>query len=194
MAKCIFEKEFVENENKEKQFYYSLTLTEDEYNVISKLFPGNHSEIITTAVDEFLDFIKQPKKFSKFSAFQEYRLYLLIKNLFQDNFVSEANVKRIFKIDSTPAKKMISNVKIDYEDELKKFSKNSMHNFIESIEENDDSGRYLFTCKSQTMIDSLNLLLQEKQPDSRKIEKERGSLCTYHIYIDEFNFLKKELQ
>lgn len=193
MSECNFvEKREVNAENKKEVYYdFSLTLSEEEYELFTKVVPDKQTDIIDTAIEEFVDFLKSPKRFSKFSSFQEYRLFLLIKNVFKEKFVSDANVRKIFKLDSGPAKKMISNVKIDYEEEIESYNRLSMKTFIE---ENDEDGKYSFICKSQTMIDSLNKLLLEKKSDSRRILKAKETLGKYQIYIDEYKILKEALQ
>lgn len=179
-----------EQNNKE----FKVKLSEKQLKIISNKFPSIKEEaIINTAIEEFFDFLENQKRFSKFSVFQEYRLFLLIKNIYKDNFITEPIVRRIFKIDSSPAKKMINDVKIDYEEELQTFNSKSMKSFLDNIGDENKNGLITFTCESQCMIDSMNAIIQEKNPSAKKIYKEKGSLCTYKIYVDEYKLLKDAL-
>jgi hypothetical protein len=170
-----------------------IELTDEQEELLLKKIPGKEKEVINTAVEEFFDFLKNPKRFSKFSSFQEFRLFLLIKNVYKEDFISESSIKTIFKINSSPARTMISNVKIDYAEELNEFTKKSMKTFLDNISQTETEGKYTFICKSQSMIDEMNSLLQENDDNARKIVKEKGSLSTYQIYIDEYNLLQKVL-
>ena len=170
-----------------------IELTDEQEELLLKKIPGKEKEVINTAVEEFFDFLKNPKRFSKFSSFQEYRLFLIIKNIYKEDFISESSIKKIFRIDSSPARKMINNVKIDYAEELNEFNKKSMKTFLTKISQTETEGKYTFICKSQSMIDEMNSILQEKDDKARKIVKEKGSLSTYQIYVDEYKLLLEVL-
>lgn len=173
---------------------FSLKLDEKQLQLIHEKFVKLKAEdVLNVAIEEFFDFMKNPKRIAKFSLLQEYRLFLLIKHIYKDRFVSELEVAKIFKVDLPFAKKMINNVKIDYEKEIQQFTRQSLKNLIETVKEEDKDGMYFFTCESKAMIDSLNSILQEVDVSFRKIVKESRSLCTYKIFIDEYNKLKKEL-
>ena len=182
------------NQNNNDGKKITITISKEQLQLLSEKFPENtEKEIVETAVEEFFDFLDNPKQFSKYSSFLEYRLYLIIKNIFKDSFISESAVRKIFKIDSSPATRMINNVKIDYEKELNTYNKQSMKNFLSKINQEEENGKYSFTCSSSSLIDSLNQLLQEINDNARKIFKEKGTLCTYNIFIDEYELLIEEL-
>lgn len=71
-----------------------IELTAEQEKLLLKKIPGKEKEVINTALEEFFDFLKNPKRFSKFSSFQEFRLFLIIKNIYKEDFINESSIKK----------------------------------------------------------------------------------------------------
>ena len=150
---------------------------------------GKESGFAKAAVQEYFDMISGEKVFSRASDIKEYRLLLLIENVF-DGMPSETVVANLFQLKRSEARTLMKNVDAKYRRRLLETKKKSLHDVIYGIDTQKETSYYEFNCGSSFIIDSLNDLVSS---ENEMIQKVPNKMNRYTINADTFNQLKKIL-
>ena len=157
-----------------------------ELKSIDPCLEGKESGFARAAVQEYWDMISGEKVFSRASDIREYRLLLLIENVF-NGMPGEAIVSNLFQLKRSEARTLMKNVDAKYRRRLLETKKTSLRNIIDGIDTKKKTSDYDFICDSSCLIDSLNDLVS---PENEMIQKVPNKMNRYKINADTLNQLK----
>ena len=168
----------------------SVEIDESELEIIDSSIKGNKLGLAKAAIKEYMDMISGDKVFSRASDIREYRLLLLIENVF-DGMPDEKDVANLFQLKSSEARTLMKNVDAKYRKRIAKTKKNSLLKVINSIECDKKSSYYEFDCDSVYKIESLNDLILS---DCEIIQKVSNKKNRYTINANTLTHLKERLK
>lgn len=123
----------------------------------------------TAAFQEYIDMISGEKVFSRASDIREYRLFLLIKHVFEGEIPTERKVAELFQIKQSEARTMLRNVEAKYRRQLQTLFNDYLKKIVDSIK--TEEAPYKFKCDSSIIIEHLNeILFNSKVNNSEGVE------------------------
>jgi len=151
---------------------------------------GKEYGIARAAIQEYLDMISGEIVFSRASDIKEYRLLLLIENVFEE-MPSESVVANLFHLKRSEAKTLIKNVDAKYRRKLTKIKKKTLCSIIDGIDTQEKTSYFEFYCDSPCKIDNLNDLVSS---EDEIIQRVPFKMNRYRINADTLNSLKTKLE
>ena len=161
---------------------------DDLGSIISSL-SGKESGFAKAAFQEYHDMVSGNKIFSRASDIKEYRLLLMIENVF-GVMPSETVVADLFQMKRSEARTLMNNVDAKFRRRLADTKKKALLNVIKEIEKKDESDYDLY-CDSIYIIESLNNLIPS---GSKMIHKDPIEKNHYMINADTLKELESKLE
>lgn len=141
------------------------------------------------ASEEYKDMFLGKRVFTRGADIREYRLFLLIKNVFK-RIPDEKIVSRLFQTRVTESRSLIKSVLAKYQYSINSILTKSLREVIEDAEENED-GKYEINCNAKYMGEELNAILAEINGRLPSISKKSGMGSVYVIEPLSYEELKK---
>jgi len=176
----------------------NVNLEIEELKGIDPVLDGKESCLVKAAVQEYLDMLSGEKVFSKASDIKEYRLLLLIENVFEE-MPSEMVVANLFQLKRSEARTLIKNVDAKYRRRLNNKLEQNLKKLVNSIDEvKNDKDETTFYCESQYQIDKLNERLLSYKPAGTEnsqnlsmIWRDKQVIKLYHISRNSLKVLRE---
>lgn len=130
------------------------------------------------------------KVFSRASDIREYRLLLLIENVFGE-MPSEKVVANLFQLKNSEARTLMKNVDAKYRRRIANKKNSSLLEFIKGIDTTSGDSNLQFDCDSVYKIDSLNDLISS---DCEIIQKVPNKMNRYTINANTLIYLRSILE
>lgn len=146
------------------------------------------------ALEEFLTMILGQKVFTRGSDIREYRLYLLIKRVYQGVLPSEQQISAHFQLTASQSRALLRAVMSKYQYDLRGEVNETLRRALASSVERSDKGPRVFTPESENVIDSLNTLLGSIDGKLPPISRVRNSVNTFEVEKESFDVLEKSLK
>ena len=137
--------------------------------------------VAKAAIQEYIRMFLEQKVFTRGSDFQEYRLYLLIRELFNNFVPSEQQVCALFQVTTNGARSMIRSVLSKYQYDLHSAYSASLARILDEAQSLEDGDDYEVVVHAQSLIDGLNRTLAEKNGALPAIARKKGTVSTYVI-------------
>lgn len=133
------------------------------------------------------------KVFRRGSDLHEYRLLLLINNVFDNVIPDEEKVCRLFQTTSTESRALIRRVMSKYQYQLKAAIDGTMIRILQKATQEAKGDPFTVTINSSNVIEELNRLLAEIDGALQPVAKRRGSVATFEISPASYAHLKSRL-
>lgn len=146
--------------------------------------------VAKAAIQEYIRMFLGQKVFTRGSDFQEYRLYLLIRELFGNLVPSEQQVCALFQVTTNGARSMIRSVLSKYQYDLHHAYSASLARILDDAQSVEDGDDYEVVVHAQSLIDGLNRTLAEKNGALPAIARKKGTVSTYVIRPSSFDELR----
>lgn len=142
---------------------------------------GRLAAFASAAATEYVTMILGQKVFRRGSDLLEYRLFLLVREVFDNQIPDEQDVCNLFQTTASESRSLIRSVMSKYQYQLKVAIERSMRRVIETAEQAEDDKPFTVTVNSANVIDELNRVLAEIDGSLPSVSKKRGSVSTYEI-------------
>lgn len=143
--------------------------------------PSALSSYSSAALKEYVSMFLGQKIFRRGSDINEYRLFLLISNVFENIIPDEQDVCRLFQTSATESRALIRAVMSKFQYQLRDAIDNSIRKTLDSAQQEGDTGPYEVTINSQNVVEELNRALASIDGTLQQIKKKRGSVSTFEI-------------
>lgn len=174
-----------------------LALTDEEERQLARILhtsseglPQELGPVASASIQEYIRMFLGQKVFTRGSDVLEYRLYLLIRELFGDQVPNEESVCALFQTTTSGARSLIRSVLSKYQYDLHDAYSSSLKSTLDSAVRVEEDGNYEVTVHTQSLIDGLNRTLAERDGTLPPITKKRGTVCTYVIRPSSFEQLR----
>ncbi|MDP1713709.1 MAG: hypothetical protein Q8L41_03105 [Anaerolineales bacterium] len=147
----------------------------------------------TAASREYIDMIIGQKVFKRGSDILEYRLFLMIEEVFNNLIPDENKVSNLFQTTATESRSLIRSILSKYQYKLKVAIEMSLKNIIESATQESTDADYTVVINSQNLVDELNQMLAKIDGNLPLVSKQRGSVSTFVIKPSSYKKLKGTL-
>jgi len=144
---------------------------------------------VAASIEEYLAMIQGQRAYKRGSDILEYRLFLLMKHVFNGTIPDERTVCRLFQTSITGSRSLIGSVLSKYQYQIRIYAKTTMQNTLHSATRTNPFDSYTAVIKSQNIVEELNKLLADIDGRLTPITKMRGSISTYEIAASSYNDL-----
>lgn len=149
-------------------------------------------KICKSAFMEYMKMFKEKGIPTRADEVQQERLFFMLNYYYVNRVPSETEISTIFQLTPSQSRSLLRNTKSKYRNKINNFIKSTLLNTLNQARSND-SGDYYFVCTSQSIIEDLNLIVAQKGPELKSIEKIKGLANKYFCAIDTYNLLIQEL-
>ena len=175
-----------------------IDLNNDEITQISGILKSSKKELPSklmpyakSALEEYLRMILGQKIFTRGSDFQEYRLFLLIKYVFNNEIPNEQSICDLFQTTVSQSRSLLRSVMSKYQYELDSAIHKSMKKIVELAEPSDENSFYTVMVDNENLIATLNRLQLSIQGDLETIRKVPNTVSKYKLSPSSYDALTK---
>lgn len=147
----------------------------------------------TSALQEYLAMMRGQKAFKRGTDIHEYRLFLLIENVFGRRIPDEQTVSKIFQTTPSESRGLLRSIISKYQYLLRDAIDATLVVVLEAATAQTATGPYLVTMSSVNVIEELNKKLATLDGTLASVSKKRGSVSTYEITKSSYDRLCAEL-
>jgi uncharacterized protein involved in tolerance to divalent cations len=190
------------NDRKEKKMKINteITISNAEINTLAEILqcapkdvPDILSKYSASALREYVDMISGKKVFKRGSDMLEYRLLLMIEEVFGNLIPEENTVSNIFQTTTSESRSLIRAIMSKYQYQLKIAIESSLRYIVKNSKQETAESDYTVVINSQNLVDELNLLLAQIDGNLPLVSKQRGSVSTFVIKPSSYKKLKEKL-
>lgn len=134
-----------------------------------------------SALQEYLAMMRGQKALKRGTDILEYRLFLLVENVFAGNIPDEQTISKIFQTTATESRGLLRSIISKYQYLLRDAIDQTLKLVLEGATAESANGPYLVTMNSVNVIEELNKKLASIDGTLASISKKRGSVSTYEI-------------
>lgn len=175
----------------------SVTLEQNEKELLKDIFNCSNDELILkiekfskASTEEYLRMILGQKVFTRGQDIKEYRLYLLIKYLFNGIIPDEQTITTLFQTTNNESKSLLKSVLAKYQYELKEPINETIKVILENeVGHDKEKDLYYVSNIALNIVDEMNRILSSMDGSLHQISKRRGSLQTFDIKPSSYNSL-----
>lgn len=135
----------------------------------------------SAAIEEYLRMFLGQKVFTRGSDFREYRLYLLIKYVYNDFIPGEQTVSDLFSTTASQSRSLVRSVMSKYQYDLVITTDKSYKKAITEAKYSEQEDCYLITTGSENIISELNLIIADIDGTLPPITKRPNTVSTYRL-------------
>lgn len=176
---------------------FQINLEEKEKELLKQIFNCKKEEELIeqfilyckASSEEYTGMFLGKKVFTRGSDIREYRLFLLIKNVFK-KIPDEQVVSNLFQTSITESRSLIKAVLAKYQYSIIGILDETLKDIICSAE-GDTEGIYEINCNSKYIEEELNKILSEISGKLPPIRRKRGALSVYKIESNSYKELKE---
>lgn len=141
------------------------------------------------ALAEYVAMLLGQKVFTRGSDIREYRLFLLIQNVFGNRIPDDADVCRLFQCTPSESRGLIRSVAAKYQSQVHAAIEDSIRKVLQRAKKNDDV--YLVTINNATIVEAMNAALSDINGELPPISRFRNTVSTYEIAQSSYDQLMK---
>lgn len=134
-----------------------------------------------SGLSEYLAMLRGQKAFKRGTDILEYRLFLLIDNVFLGRIPDEQTISKIFQTTATESRGLLRSIISKYQYLLRGAIDETLRVVLSSAIPESQAGPYAVTMNSVNLIEELNKKLASIDGTLASISKKRGSVSTYDI-------------
>lgn len=174
-----------------------LALTAEEKRELAAILDCTQAQLADTLADyasaaltEYVAMMLGKKVFRRGSDILEYRLFLLITKALGNEIPDEQAICRLFQATATESRSLIRSVMSKFQYQLKDAINASRKSIVESATSPGDGQAYTVTIHNKNMVDSLNVLLAERDGSLQPVAKKKESVSDYELSPASYAALK----
>lgn len=141
------------------------------------------------AKEEYLRMILGERVFTRGQDVREYRLYLLIKVVFDGRLPSEQQISSLFQTTTTQSRALLRAVMSKYQYELQKAIEQTLDDVLKLAKQKDGTGPWLVTVDSENVVEALNRRLAALNGTLPQIVRAKNMVTTYEIPASSYEAL-----
>lgn len=169
------------------------TLIQECLGLPNNLVTDALTKLSKTAFMEYVKMFKEKGLPTRADEIQQERLFFLLNYFFENRLPSENEISSIFQLTPSQSKTLLKNTKSRYRTKISTFIKNTLLERLNSANQPNPGGNYEFICTSPTTVEELNLVVSQKGPELKPIEKIKGISSKYSCAVDTYLLLQNEL-
>jgi hypothetical protein len=146
------------------------------------------------AQEEYVRMILGQRVFTRGRDILEYRLYLLIKNVFDGRLPSDQQISSLFQTTTTQSRGLLRAVMSKYQYELQDAIRGTLREVLRTARNDPNSDDHLIIVDSENVIEGLNRQIIAIDGTLRQVTKLRNSASTYVIAADSYTELVEHLK
>lgn len=151
------------------------------------------SSYSTAALEEYCRMILGQKVFTRVQDIKEYRLYLLIKEVFSNRIPDDQKIADLFQTTPSESRSLVRSIASKYQYELQAAIKATLSEIIENATpDSDDENDHIITVNSSTKIEELNNIIASIDGTLPQIAKKRNTVSSYVIKASSYSKLKEK--
>ena len=154
-------------------------------------FSGVLASYATAALTEYVMMFLGQKVFTRGSDIREYRLLLLIQQVFANRIPDEARVSRLFQSSTSESRSLLRAVMSKYQSQSHRAAEQSVHDILAKAASDSEGGFWLITLDNTIVVEYLNRVLAETDGTLEKVARDGTSVSTYKVTPASFNALCK---
>lgn len=152
-------------------------------------------EYSAAALEEYCRMILGQKVFTRIKDIREYRIYLLIRYVFQNTIPDEQKISRLFQTTPNESASLIRSITSKYQYDLKKAIRNTYTEIIKNATNDpNNTSCYIITTNSKIIIEKLNIYIASIDGTLPQISKRRDAVSSYNIMLSSYKKLKEQLR
>ena len=142
------------------------------------------------AKEEYLRMILGQRVFTRGSDIREWRLFLLIKYVFDGRLPSERAISGLFQTSTTQSRALLRAVMSKYQYELQESVNRTLGQTLRNAQQKKEGDPWSVTVDSENIIEALNRELAAIDGTLPPISKKRGSVIAYEIMNSSYQKLR----
>ncbi|MGI6783064.1 MAG: hypothetical protein ACOX5A_02460 [Aminivibrio sp.] len=159
-----------------------LGCTEENY---EKMLSG----FASAAFEEYCRMILGQKVYTRISDLKEYRLYLIIKEVFDNRVPDDQKISDLFQTTPTESRSLTRSIASKYQYELREAIKETLKTIIE--QSTKENAKWFFTVNSPTKVEELNRILMSIDGRLPQVKKKKGTVSQYEMDNSSYTKLKE---
>ena len=157
-----------------KQLSQILGCTEGE-------LPEKLDSFSKAATEEYVRMVLGQRVFTRGQDVREYRLYLLIRHVFEGQLPTEQQISALFQTTTSQSRALLRAVMSKYQYELQEAIQSSLKAALATASRSNDTEPWTLTVDSENVIEALNRRLAAKDGTLPQIVRARNTITTYEI-------------
>jgi hypothetical protein len=149
------------------------------------------SKYAQAATIEYHDMFLGRKVFRRGSDIMEYRLVLLTETLFGGRIPDESKVCNLFQMTSTESRSLLRSVISKYQHRLSKCFADTLSDALLNASLDANTGDYSLPVNNRNIVDALNVILADCDPDFHPIVRKKNTSAVYSIRNAEYDALER---
>lgn len=133
------------------------------------------------AKEEYLRMVLGQRVFTRGQDVREYRLYLLIKHVYEGQLPSEREISLLFQTTTTQSRALLRAVMSKYQYELQTAISKTLEQTLKSATQDSDTQMWSVTVDSGNIIEALNRRLAAIDGTLPQVVRARNTVTTYEM-------------
>jgi hypothetical protein len=129
------------------------------------------------------------KVYTRINDIKEYRLYLIIKEVFDNKIPDDQKISDLFQTTPTESRALARSIASKYQYELREAINKTLKSIIEKTTKEND--KWVFTVNSATKVEELNRILMSIDGTLPQVKKRRGTVSQYEMENSSYQKLKE---
>lgn len=178
----------------------SLDLNEDEERQLAKILRTEPTDVdaalqpvAAAALEEYVRMFLGQKVFTRGRDFQDYRLFLLIRELFDHTIPDEERVCALFQTTESQSRGMIRSVLSKYQYDVQDALEASLAQVVQEAQQPEEGTDYEVAIHTKGLVEGLNRILADEDGSLPQVSKKRGTVSTYKIKPSSYGVLHDAL-
>lgn len=146
----------------------------------------------TAATEEYVRMILGQRVFTRGQDVREYRLYLLIVNVFGGRLPTEQQVSALFQTTTTQSRALLRAVMSKYQYELQSAISSTLAEVLDSASQDEETKTWTITVDSENVVSALNRRLAAIDGTLPQVVRAKNMITTYEIANSAYQRLVNE--
>lgn len=138
-------------------------------------------KVTEAAREEYQSMMLGQKVFSRGQDIREYRLFLLIKHLFDGKLPTERAISNLFQATASQSRSLLRAVLSKYRYELDEGLFETLKDIVRRANRAGPDGEWLFATDSEAQIEALNRSIEGINPQLTQVGRRARTVGTYEI-------------
>jgi len=137
------------------------------------------SGFASAAFEEYSRMILGQKVYTRISDLKEYRLYLIIREVFENRIPDDQKISDLFQTTPTESKSLTRSIASKYQYELREAFKETLKEIVQNSTQ--ENAKWVFTVNSPTKVEELNRILMNIDGTLPQVKKRKGTVSQYEM-------------
>ena len=169
---------------------FDIELQKDEIDQLAGILECSEKELpkviahyAKAALEEYIRMFLGQKVFTRAADFREYRLFLLIQHVFDNEIPNEQQISDLFQTTANQSRTLTRSIMSKYQYDLSRAIEKSLRNAIHNATLSEEDECYLITVDNENIIEALNRLIGSIDGTLPPIYKKTNTVSTYKLEL-----------